>query len=76
MYTQTPVSVTNRTLEGEYGVKAVLDMKLSIVKSAKLIMAVAPGVAYEKYQLSLKEMKYKTLLMNLNGLPFPLKGDG
>lgn len=43
-------------------------------KLCELITAVAPGVVYEKYQLSLKEMKYKTLLMNLNGLPFPLKG--
>lgn len=40
-------------------------------KLHKLITAVAPGVVYEKYQLPLKEMKYKTLLMNPNGLPFP-----
>lgn len=70
-----PVSMTNCTLEGESG-----DEKLRSIwnryrkKLCELITAVAPGVVYEKYQLSLKEMKYKTLLMNLNGLPFPLKG--
>lgn len=75
-YSQThilsPVSMTKWTLEGECGDESCAQYGTDYrEKLHKLITAVAPGVVYEKYQLPLKEMKYKTLLMNPNGLPFP-----
>lgn len=64
--------MTKWTLEGECGDESCAQYGTDYrEKLQKLITAVAPGVVYEKYQLPLKEMKYKTLLMNPNGLPFP-----
>lgn len=64
--------MTKWTLEGECGDESCAQYGTDYrEKLHKLITAVAPGVVYEKYQLPLKEMKYKTLLMNPNGLPFP-----
>lgn len=77
-HTHAPVSMTNCTLEGEWENESSAQYKTDCGgKLGEPIKAAAPGVVcVGKYPLSLKEMKYKTLLMNLNGAPFPLKGWG
>lgn len=54
--------------------KAVFNMEQIIIKTPRVNRGCGTWMVYEKYQLSLTEMKYMTYLMNLNGLPFPLKG--
>lgn len=67
--------MTNCPLEGGTGNESCTQYDTDYHPNIpKLITAVAPGVLYDKNLLSLKGMKYKTLLMNLNGLPFTLKG--